>query len=103
RVPLRPWLYTLSLHDALPIWIRNRGAAMSASLAFYSLLSVIPLATFVLSLSAWFLGSAFARRMLAWQVSETFGHSVAESLRSAQDRKSTRLNSSHDQISYAVF
>src|SRR2546430_7608491 len=60
-------IYTLSLHDALPIWIR-----------------------------------------------ETLRHGWTDAVRSAsdrhpamiaypRDRKSTRLNSSHSQISYAVF
>src|SRR3982751_1238518 len=54
-------IYTLSLHDALPIW--RRAGADRAGLDF--------------------------RRVPHQPV--------------AEDRKSTRLNSSHDQISYAVF
>src|SRR2546428_2791557 len=57
-------IYTLSLHDALPILLNALGAAALA------LLIVDPNALY---------GASF------------------------QDRKSTRLNSSHDQISYAVF
>src|SRR2546427_4298205 len=58
-------IYTLSLHDALPIFIRSQEATRSA-----------------------ISGSMSARR----------------STRSTcLDRKSTRLNSSHSQISYAVF
>src|SRR6478672_13088357 len=52
-------IYTLSLHDALPIW-RAR--------------------------------SCTTRATCCWTSRPT-----------ASDRKSTRLNSSHDQISYAVF
>src|SRR2546421_8586182 len=88
-------IYTLSLHDALPIWalahplrhrrLRGLGAAQSAGAA--------------------------ARRAAA-------GHSASHDRRvghgkrrgraerralAPPDRKSTRLNSSHDQISYAVF
>src|SRR2546428_8276306 len=62
-------IYTLSLHDALPIcaltpWRRSAGAGERGSW----------------SRAAW-----------------------TTSLPAAGDRKSTRLNSSHDQISYAVF
>src|SRR2546430_6027823 len=57
-------IYTLSLHDALPICRRSRPAAAAAG------------------------GSAKPR----------ISHS-----RGPGDRKSTRLNSSHSQISYAVF
>src|SRR5205085_5673629 len=57
-------IYTLSLHDALPIW-RVRGRAVPRA------------------------GRARARRRQ---------HALRH-----RDRKSTRLNSSHSQISYAVF
>src|SRR2546421_9577798 len=56
-------IYTLSLHDALPISLRWAGVACVV-------------------VAAIFFGIGFVRR---------------------GDRKSTRLNSSHDQISYAVF
>src|SRR5256885_15198313 len=58
-------IYTLSLHDALPIW-NNLELA----------------------------GEARVVRHRPWP----FGHAV-----DAEDRKSTRLNSSHLVISYAVF
>src|SRR2546421_9528208 len=62
-------IYTLSLHDALPIydWIAKLGVAK--------------------------IMKTLARAALSFETCVfTFG-----------DRKSTRLNSSHDQISYAVF
>src|SRR2546421_10863623 len=63
-------IYTLSLHDALPIFA---GGSMKAliSLAAAAVLFTV--------------GTTFAAEQ-TWK-----------------DRKSTRLNSSHDQISYAVF
>src|SRR5207244_11910083 len=67
-----PEIYTLSLHDALPIWRR------------------------VLQ------GVAHARRRAAGRRGRPVGPSVRGSSRMA-DRKSTRLNSSHQIISYAVF
>src|SRR6266852_8796233 len=54
-------IYTLSLHDALPISHRQRGAARGKY------------------------------------------HSLLHRLASVGDRKSTRLNSSHGSMSYAVF
>src|SRR5688572_33056442 len=57
-------IYTLSLHDALPISASARSSQYS-------------------SLSSW------------------FGSFETSAMR--RDRKSTRLNSSHSQISYAVF
>src|SRR2546428_8178177 len=65
-------IYTLSLHDALPIF----APARRASAASFELRTV-PAATMTSS-PAYFCAT--------WE-----------------DRKSTRLNSSHDQISYAVF
>src|SRR2546421_2813618 len=56
-------IYTLSLHDALPI-------------------------------SVWCGGTCRTRAQ---------GHTRGTSRSAGRDRKSTRLNSSHDQISYAVF
>src|SRR2546430_8126253 len=63
-------IYTLSLHDALPIWA--------------------------------FLGRAV--HFLAAEAGITQFLDIGTGLPSAdKDRKSTRLNSSHSQISYAVF
>src|SRR2546430_17149716 len=74
--PATTEIYTLSLHDALPIfvtagscpaWFTVRGPALELSVA-----------------------------------SDASGTSAGP-LTVNQDRKSTRLNSSHSQISYAVF
>src|SRR2546427_8859657 len=69
-------IYTLSLHDALPIWATawgERGALQA-------------------------MRSRAARLVWGVWVDEE-AVPVADEL----DRKSTRLNSSHSQISYAVF
>src|SRR5689334_23759347 len=69
-------IYTLSLHDALPIlptsWIGPSEAGSSSA---------------------------------SWSTvdSPAFRNAVASSPRTTRDRKSTRLNSSHSSISYAVF
>src|SRR5688572_32373085 len=63
-------IYTLSLHDALPIWRRAERSAPSKSCARMARLK-----------------RTFCSRISACR----------------SDRKSTRLNSSHSQISYAVF
>src|SRR5438034_113447 len=70
-------IYTLSLHDALPIFLTNLDLLLATSL------------TEIL-------------------VSERFSHferevRLAASILLFGDRKSTRLNSSHTVISYAVF
>src|SRR5206468_11807229 len=81
-------IYTLSLHDALPIYLLRKKFRGSHGIG------------------------GGRRRPSAANSCPTRGSSGASSiaLRSARtacsllrDRKSTRLNSSHDQISYAVF
>src|SRR2546427_912012 len=76
-------IYTLSLHDALPIYAENaeflpQGAPRVTGRAA--------------------IRSAWAQMLTAPNVSLT-----TETLGAVRDRKSTRLNSSHSQISYAVF
>src|SRR2546430_17716984 len=65
-------IYTLSLHDALPIWCAGRSTSASP--------------------------------ILTWRTT-TVPRRAPPRKRSCSpgDRKSTRLNSSHSQISYAVF
>src|SRR5206468_5545316 len=79
-------IYTLSLHDALPI-SRLRSALENARPARVVYLSTI--------------GAQASQANLLRQ------HTIIErslsDLSVPIDRKSTRLNSSHDQISYAVF
>src|SRR2546430_17119351 len=69
-------IYTLSLHDALPICRRRSETAPPSSPAASCTSSSAPA------------GWAARRAGRPWR---------------ARDRKSTRLNSSHSQISYAVF
>src|SRR3712207_8813235 len=74
-------IYTLSLHDALPI--SQRLITRSLSVSF--------LARF------WMPGRSMGERVTG--SASTFSKYLATS----SDRKSTRLNSSHANISYAVF
>src|SRR5438876_5805559 len=72
QVPPSTEIYTLSLHDALPIWPAS--------------------------------GSRSTRRASGSMISSATPRSSASpSSTSEPDRKSTRLNSSHPSISYAVF
>src|SRR3712207_7148838 len=78
-------IYTLSLHDALPIFIdkadlrENLGAAVERVLVFHR-------------------GEEDSREPPGEE-----GALVLRELLAPEDRKSTRLNSSHANISYAVF
>src|SRR5256712_7537525 len=75
-------IYTLSLHDALPICerrVQERDLGPIAQLGHEAL------------------------RVLPEVVEAVAGAILDEEVDAAGDRKSTRLNSSHDQISYAVF
>src|SRR5207253_10650387 len=91
--PATPQIYTLSLHDALPIYPAAKRRARNAHLcrdgrgqehdqAAHQISSTPPA------------GGAAAARCLK----RSF-----PSCRGSRDRKSTRLNSSHVAISYAVF
>src|SRR5690606_41920048 len=86
-------LYTLSLHDALPIFynvIDDMRAMLSGMLA--------P------TLRENFLGYAEIREVFnITKVGKIAGCLVTEGNVKRGDRKSTRLNSSHVKISYAVF
>src|SRR5690349_23743829 len=79
--PATTEIYTLSLHDALPISAKALPPA-----------PVISIALIERSSSA--LAQISARRSYMANV---------KALRACGDRKSTRLNSSHVEISYAVF
>src|SRR5207245_9091087 len=76
--------YTLSLHDALPIWQSKRVFQIPrefASMAFDNL----------------------SRRPLQISRAGVIAEPRPQPQHFFQDRKSTRLNSSHGSISYAVF
>src|SRR5947209_14240559 len=79
-----PAIHTLSLHDALPISLAQEDAERRAALAR---------------------GEEPDEQPTAW--SERHGWEPVTDARTrrwaARDRKSTRLNSSHANISYAVF
>src|SRR3712207_8125058 len=77
-------IYTLSLHDALPIFSKARGL-LGRTLGLVG--------TGQIGREVATRARAFGMRVVAW----------SRSLTDETDRKSTRLNSSHANISYAVF
>src|SRR5207249_12205415 len=89
-------IYTLSLHDALPIFGRA-GVAVQQALVKREERSVLQERVGAGNL----VGAGFVRggnlKCVGYKQSET------RAVHTAQDRKSTRLNSSHVSISYAVF
>src|SRR5206468_9528066 len=93
NVPSTTYIYTLSLHDALPISCRGQPDSIATQKRF-SLL--FPVASIKLLLAS---DPMERTRRESWLGRRRVGP-VALAL---GDRKSTRLNSSHDQISYAVF
>src|SRR3712207_7027133 len=87
-------IYTLSLHDALPIWRQRAGGEHARGPAPGGCRSGADAAG----------GPQPARErrpvLAAWPADRDHGGTAG---RRREDRKSTRLNSSHANISYAVF
>src|SRR2546422_3144020 len=81
-------IYTLSLHDALPI---------SDQLSDDSFAALVITAVNQTRSATLALGFVYSKQHLAWHGIECGDDP------SGRDRKSTRLNSSHGYISYAVF
>src|SRR5690349_24332695 len=81
--PATTEIYTLSLHDALPILTTSAVTSLSLD----------PLLLLV----------CFEQRSRTLAVVRASGRFAVNILRDREDRKSTRLNSSHVEISYAVF
>src|SRR5207249_10088528 len=98
--PPHPEIYTLSLHDALPIFV---AAALSADQAAAPAVDA--------AFSAFFQARTVREAAVASDQIVASGVGFDEAFRrlrqgriySREDRKSTRLNSSHVSISYAVF
>src|SRR3712207_9468815 len=76
-------IYTLSLHDALPISLRLEGRAAGGARAPHA--------------------APLGHRRAGGGHRRPQGHRGPGRHRARADRKSTRLNSSHANISYAVF
>src|SRR5207248_8557940 len=89
-----PPLYPLSLHDALPIWSVATGAGGQSGVARSALLPCWPASGTRLPATCCGLRSSGHSGKSVSGVGETWW---------CRDRKSTRLNSSHRTISYAVF
>src|SRR5439155_13083195 len=85
NAPTTPYIYTLSLHDALPIYLEDAAEADLAVLKYQS--------------QRGRLDDAIQTARQA----QIHAKAYAEMIRLRLDRKSTRLNSSHVAISYAVF
>src|SRR5205085_10741608 len=94
--PPPPETSTLSLHDALPILVEGATAAVLVKQHFAG---VAP--RFVVNLAVALVSGAPAFSNVLSFVWANLAHGRARVR--LIDRKSTRLNSSHSQISYAVF
>src|SRR5699024_12366081 len=88
--------YTLSLHDALPIFSRLISQGIESSQSFSSELLNDPWS----ATDSWRINNVLQRTISLIKNDEI--HTV-QLMRKGVDRKSTRLNSSHVSISYAVF
>src|SRR5207245_5923161 len=95
-------IYTLSLHDALPIlvngyapaWMRGGLQTLQGLPSAARIFLAILLVDFII----YWIHRAQHQFDLLWRT-----HAWQEQVELVLDRKSTRLNSSHGSISYAVF
>src|SRR5690349_24228886 len=81
-------IYTLSLHDALPIFCGKDEVGFARRAEVREILH---------------LRETAGRAVDDQRIQPVLGHHLADGGVAARDRKSTRLNSSHVEISYAVF
>src|SRR2546426_8901151 len=81
-------IYTLSLHDALPISAHQSSQRETDPVTSWKSASGTPFAT---------------KRGAQWEIAASTRESFSVLLWMTADRKSTRLNSSHLVMSYAVF
>src|SRR5205085_10517380 len=92
NTPASSYIYTLSLHDALPIFLRYQ----EHPLIFDEFLVAGDVVEVVVVTKDAGVLEFLLRRVVEVDFED-------EAVLRRQDRKSTRLNSSHSQISYAVF
>src|SRR5206468_13024621 len=97
--PSPPDTHTLSLHDALPIWLDPKTGEMKliqSATPRSNPYGVVVSSKGMPHIVLFGTNKIAAIDPLTMEIKEYV-------LPNAEDRKSTRLNSSHDQISYAVF
>src|SRR5205085_12118936 len=95
--------YTLSLHDALPICLADpQMFLLMRKHAPYELLAYWREMRGLYSASRAYSAPITMRSIKNETELESFTEEVIDFLDETGDRKSTRLNSSHSQISYAV-
>src|SRR5699024_11612811 len=94
-------IYPLSLHDALPIFTKISAPDLFAAFVLSSNLVVLSLVRDILTIKP-LSSKSFLTRLVISKV-RSFSFNPLPLAPGSLDRKSTRLNSSHVSISYAVF
>ena len=94
-------IYTLSLHDALPIYWRHQKISGADGIGEARFRREYPLTVEEGFMEV--VGSWFDQMYLNEVIATLRPPDMSKELRVYKDRKSTRLNSSHKPISYAVF
>ena len=73
-------------------WVDDNASSLGAALAFYTLLSLAPLAIIIIAVAGLFIGSAHAQDVLVAQLSQLMGessaHAIAEVVANTRNRSS---------------
>src|SRR5207247_3711732 len=99
--PASTYSCPLSLHDALPIFLK--GSTLYAGV-INGFNSASPAAFGTNGTqTSFYVGATMSTPVTALKVGAAYDYVLVRGTTDNQDRKSTRLNSSHEWISYAVF
>jgi membrane protein len=69
------------LRETGDAWINNNAPRLSASLAFYSVLSLIPFLIVIASVAGWIFGEKAVQGQLMWEIQDLIGTAGAEAIR----------------------
>ena len=80
RLGTRPARFGALLRETGDAWIADNAPRLSASLAFYSVLSLVPFLIVISSVAGWAFGQKAAHGQLMWEIEDLIGTVGAEAI-----------------------